>query len=99
MARTVPNKKGFLIIAMTLQEAIEKCKFGFYEPIYGVHLLVDDNTNECLNKYSYIYYVAVLNKVFSKANVKHWLLSAERYEEDIPYEQRYFNYYKQILNL
>lgn len=98
MARVVPNNKGFLIIAMTPIEASDICGFGFNIG-FPHRIIVDDNTNETINNHSYIYYVSVLNRVFSKTTLKHWLESAKRYEEDIPFEQRHFNHYKKLLNL
>lgn len=101
MARKVINKKGFLIIAMTPDEAINKCKFGINISAYNQSILIDDNTNKPLNGEPYVYYVAVLNKLFSKNTIRHWLydISTIRYDEDIAYEKRYYNYYANILKI
>lgn len=101
MARKVINKKEFMIIAMTPNEAIDKCKFGIYIPKYNQTILIDDHTNKPLNTEPYVYYVAVLNKLFSKNTIRHWLYdtSTIRYDEDIAYEKKYYNYYANILKL
>lgn len=98
MARAVNNKKDFKIIVMTPKEAIDKCGFGYYDEETNETLLIDDNTNTVLNDEDYVYYVCVLNRLFSKSVVRRWLKEATRYSEDIPYELRYFDAYMELLN-
>jgi nitrous oxidase accessory protein NosD len=101
MARKVINKKGFLIIAMTPEEAIDKCKFGFHN--YATHetILVNDDSNDILNNENYVYYIAVLNRLFSKSSTRKWLNSEStiRFDEDTLYEEKYYNYYSKILRI
>ena len=103
MAVRVENEKGFLVIAMTTSEAIHDCDFGYANDEKGEYYLVCDNCNELLNahpkKYPIVYYVVVLNRLFCAECYKEWYARATRYDEDIPYEEEYFNYYAKKLNL
>lgn len=99
MAKSVTNEKGFLVIAMTPEEAIDKCKFGIYDPIYGRTILIDDHTNEIINNEPYVYYVAVLNCLFSCNSFRTWLKTATRYVEDIVYEESAYKHYAKLLGL
>lgn len=103
MAALVENKKGFLVIAMTTSEAIHDCDFGYADNEKGEYYLICDNCNELLNvhpkKHLIVYYVAVLNRLFCDKCYKEWYARATRYNEDIPYEERYFNKYAKKLNL
>ena len=56
-----------------------------------------DCNKECPNKD--IYYIAVLNDTMCKECYKKWVKSAKRYAEDIPIENKNFNYYKNLLRL
>ena len=60
-------------------------------------LIIDDNTNEVIQ--GNVYYVAVLNRAFGKKGYKDWYKNATRYEEDIPYEEKHFNYYAEKLGI
>lgn len=98
MARSVKNKKGFKIIAMTPQEAVVKCGFGIYIPSTRHIVLVDDNTNDDITEEPYVYYICVLNRLFSKNTTRNWLKSAIRYNDDVKYELRYHDMYMMLLN-
>lgn len=93
MARRVQNNKGFLIIEMTPKEAIEICGFGW------CGALVCDDCNTPINNNNYIYYIAVLSRVFCKECYEDWASTATRYDEDIDYETEKFEYYAKLLNL
>lgn len=103
MAIRIKNEKGFLIIAMTTVEAIHDCDFGYSDDEKGEYYLLCDNCNELLNihpeKHPVVYYIAVLNRLFCTKCYKEWYATATRYDEDIPYEERYFNKYAKKLNL
>ena len=99
MAKSIVTQKGFRVIAMTPEEAINKCKFGVYESKYSRIILIDDYTNEMLNDESYVYYVAVLNCLFSYKTFRTWLKTATKYAEDDVYEESAYNYYAKLLGL
>ena len=89
MAKRYYNNKGFLIIEMSIREAAFTCNFGVITS-NGIPIIIDDNTNEVI--LGNVYYVAALNLVFSKESYKDWYENATRYEEDMPYEEKHFNY-------
>lgn len=89
MAKKYNNDKGFLIIEMSIPEAIVNCNFG----------MVCDNCNELLVDEESVYYFAALNRLFCKECTDDIIANQERYEEDIPYEVRHYNYYAKKLNL
>lgn len=93
MARRIENNKGFLIIEMTPEEAIDICGFGCYEE------LICDDCNERLNDYECVYYIPVLSSVFCKQCYIDWVNYATRYDEDIEYETKQFNHYAKLLNI
>lgn len=95
MATKVQNEKGFLVIKMSLNEAINTCGFGYNHG--GEAYLLDGNTNDMID--GDVYYVAVLNEVFGEESYNEWYDSATFYKEDIPYEKEHFNYYSNKLNL
>lgn len=103
MAVRVENKKGFLVIAMTISEAIHDYNFGVTNTERAECYLICDNCNKLLNvsplKHPIVYYVAVLNRLLCAECYKEWYANATRYNEDIPYEERYFNKYAKKLNL
>ena len=96
MAKKYDNNKGFLVIEMSIREAAFICNFGGITPS-GIPVIIDDNTNEVIR--GNVYYVAVLNRAFSKEEYDKWYKNATRYKEDIPYEERYFNYYAERLGI
>ena len=59
--------------------------------------LQEKYTNEVIQ--GNVYYVAVLNRVFDKESYEDWYENATRYEEDIPYEEKHFNYYAEKLGI
>ena len=63
----------------------------------GIPVIIDDNTNEVIR--GNVYYVAVLNRVFGKESYEDWYENATRYKEDIPYEEKHFNYYAEKLGI
>uniref|UniRef100_A0AAU8MH95 Uncharacterized protein n=1 Tax=Geladintestivirus 6 TaxID=3233138 RepID=A0AAU8MH95_9CAUD len=96
MAKKYDNNKGFLVIKMSIKEAAFSCNFGFIT-YSGFPIIIDDYTQEIIQ--GKVYYVAVLNRVFSKKSYKIWYNIATRYNEDIPYEENYFNYYAKKLGI
>ena len=90
MAKKYDNDKFFLVIEMSIREAAFTCNFGYIIP-NGIPVIIDDNTNEVIQ--GNVYYVAVLNRVFGKESYEDWYENATRYKEDIPYEEKHFNYY------
>ena len=95
MASKVKNDKGFLVIKMSLDEAVNVCGFGYTEG--GETYLIDANTNDFIG--DTVYYVAILNDIFGEESYKEWYDSAEYYEEDAYYETEQYLYYKRKLNL
>lgn len=95
MASKVKNDKGFLVIKMSLDEAVNVCGFGYTEG--GETYLIDANTNDFIG--NTVYYVAALNDIFGEESYKEWYDSATYYEEDAYYENKHYEYYKQKLNL
>jgi hypothetical protein len=93
MAKIVNNGKGFKVISLSTEDA---ASLGF--GLYGSGTCVCMHCNKsCLS--GDIYYVAVLNDTMCKDCYEEWLKDAKRYSEDIPIEDRNFNYYKEILGL
>lgn len=102
MARRVNNTKGFLVIAMNVAEAVAICKFGVEDIKNKAHLLICDRCNKRLDNIPIndeVYYVAALNHLLCINCYREWIAYAKRYDEDIPYEERYFNKYAKKLNL
>ena len=97
MAKKYDNNKGFLIIEMTFDEAATICNFGC-ETSEG-NIIVCDNCNNKFDSNDKIYYFACLNRAFCKECTDDIIANQERYEEDIPYEERHYNYYAKKLNL
>ena len=96
MAKKYDNNKGFLVIEMSIREAAFTCNFRGITP-NGIPVIIDDNTNEVIR--GNVYYVAALNRAFGKEGYKDWYKNATRYEEDIPYEEKHFNYYAERLGI
>lgn len=66
MAAKFENNKGFLIIEMTPEEAINKCVFGYIDKHQHIDLLVCDNCGDKITYHNKVYYVAVLNRLLCK---------------------------------
>lgn len=96
MAKKYNNNKDFLVIEMSIREAVFTCNFGYIIP-NGISVIIDDNTNEVIR--GNVYYVAALNYAFGKESYKDWYENATRYKEDIPYEEKHFNYYAKRLGI
>ena len=92
MAKKYDNDKDFLVIEMSIREAVFTCNFGYIIPV-----IIDDDTNKVIR--GNVYYVAALNRVFGKESYEDWYENATRYKEDIPYEKKYFNYYAEKLGI
>lgn len=99
MANRVKNDKGFLIIEMTPDEAINICDFGIYDVTDRQTYLICDNCNKLLNFEKQVYYIAVLNYLVDKDCYNDWVSHAKRYNEDIAYEEKLFNKYAAKLAL
>lgn len=93
MARIVNNDKGFKVINLSIEDA---ASLGF--GLYGSGACICMHCNKgCLSED--IHYIAVLNDTMCKDCYEKWLKGAKRYSEDIPIEDRNFNYYKEALGL
>lgn len=100
MARVVQNDKGFKVIALSHEEG-EALGWDIW------HRNDEDTDDLCdflcmrCNKpiEGELYYVAVLNDVMDKECYDRWYKGTTRYTEDIPIEDRNFNYYKEALGL
>ena len=80
------NNKGFLILEISRQEMLDKLEqYG----CLGICDLCGNPTDKGL-------YVAVLNQWFCPDCFYEWYIRAERYEEDIPFEERNYEYYKKL---
>lgn len=95
MAGIVKNEKGFLIIKMSVAEAINKCGFGYYNS----NTLHCDNCNNILKGNVSVYYVAAMNRVLCKECYKEWYAHATRYTADIDFETKQFRHYLITLGL
>ena len=94
MATIINHEKGFKIIKLSPDEALNYARFGIgYE-------LVCDNCNEAffIDDEAELYYIAVLNMIFCKSCYEEWVNNATYYPEDATYELNHFNYYKELLN-
>ncbi len=80
MAKQYKNKKNFLVIQLNFEEVLKI--WGQYG---GVGIC--DRCNKIEKKG---YYVACLNEYFCESCFKQWLKSAVNYEEDRPFEKRYY---------
>lgn len=100
MAKVVNNDKGFKVISLSHEEG-EALGWGIW------HRNDADTDNLCdflcmqCNKpiEGELYYIAVLNDTMDKECYDRWYKNARRYTEDIPIEDRNFNYYKEALGL
>lgn len=115
MAREYFNEKDFLIIEASLTEFVNKCRFGIgnglvvcdkcntilkkdiqQKGIFGkddkpIYYKTIDNS-----KY---YYVAVLNMLFCKDCVEHFIANSPKYDEDRGYELRHYEMVARQLGL
>ena len=96
MAKKYKNDKGFLIIEMSYEEAANKCGFGFGVGI--IKHIVCDVCNEIFSKNDNIYYIAALNQALCKECCDDFINNMDR-TEDIPYEEKHYNYYAEKLKL
>lgn len=92
MAKIVNNDKGFRVISLSKEEAAS-INFG----VDGSGACICMHCGRFIDKD--IYYIAVLNDTMDKECYDKWYEGATRYTEDIPIEERNFNYYKEILGL
>lgn len=83
--KPVETLKGFKVI---------KCPRKILEAATAQIKCVCD---DCLSSPDTGYYVAVLNRWLCPTCYEHWVKSAERYTEDIPIEEKNFNYYLKLL--
>ena len=94
MARKIENKDGFHIIELTVDEAINKCQFGF-----ATKIICDQCNKEIENKDEVIYFIAVLNMAFCKECYEDFITKATYYEEDEDYEIKQYNVVAELLGL
>ena len=99
MATKFENSKGFLIIEMTPEEAINKCNFGYIDKKKHEAFLVCDDCNDVIHFHNNVYYVAVLNRVLCKNCCDRFVNNFKRYEEDKAYEVKHYNYYANKVGL
>lgn len=93
MAKIVKNDKRFKVISLSTEDA---ASIGF--GLYGSGACVCMHCSKgCLS--GDIYYIAVLNDTMCKDCYEKWLKGARRYADDVPYEERNFNRYKEALGL
>lgn len=81
------NNKGFLVLEVSRERMLERLKK------YGCLGICDF----CAVIPERGYYVAVLNRWLCKECFDEWYSDAERYQEDIPIEERNFERYKSLL--
>lgn len=94
MAKKIENEKGFLIIEMTVEEAINDCMFGCAGEI------ICDGCIKCINNpEDIIYYIAVLNMAFCKECLDEFLNRQEHYEEDEDVEKKNYNFIARMVGL
>lgn len=93
MAKIIDNDKEFKVISLSTEDA---ASLGFGIDGSGTCICMRCNKG-CLS--GDIYYIAALNDTMCKNCYEKWVKSAKRYAEDIPIENRNFNYYKKLLCL
>ena len=98
MAKKYDNDKGFLIIEMTYDEATILCNFGC-QTSEDSYFVVCDTCNNRLTNNDKIYYVAVINRALCFDCCNDFIKGCDRHPDDIPYEERHYNYYAKKLNL
>ena len=77
MAKKIENKDGFHIIELTVDEAINKCQFGF-----ATEIICDQCNKVIEDKDEVIYFIAVLNMAFCKECYEDFITKATYYAED-----------------
>lgn len=76
---------------------MEFAAIGMGAPIEFVgRIIICDNCNAECNAGD-VYYIPVLNRVFCQDCFDEWHKTATYYPEDAPYERRYFNSIKKVL--
>lgn len=100
MARIVENDKGFKVIALSHEEG-EKVGWGiWHRNEEDTEDLCDFICMKCLKPIKgELYYVAALNDTMDEKCYKEWYSHAKHYFDDVPIENRNFNYYKNMLDL
>ena len=93
MAKVINNNKEFKVISLSTEDA---ASLGFGIDGSGACICMSCG-KRCLS--GDIYYIAVLNDTMCKNCYEKWVRSAKRYTEDIPIENKNFNYYKKLLRL
>lgn len=99
MAKVLKNNKNFRVIKLNSLDDIERCGFGFRNNKSNTIEVVCDNCNKLCNSNEELYYVAVLNRLFCKDCYFNWYSRAQRYAEDIPYEEKLFKVYAKALGI
>lgn len=94
MAKKIENEKGFLVIEMTVEEAINDCMFG-----YAGEIVCDGCNKYTNNPEDIIYYIAVLNMAFCKECLDEFLNRQEHYEEDKDIEEKNYNFIARMVGL
>lgn len=85
MAKVIENTKGFLLIEATRTELFKIGGMGICDYCNAT------SENGVI--------IAVLNEWFCMDCYNDWLKRAKRYSEDIPIEERNFEYYKRVFNV
>lgn len=94
MAKKIENKKGFLVIEMTVEEAINKCMFGHNDEI-----ICDNCNKDMVNPNDVIYYVAVLNMAFCKDCLDEFIERQDRFEEDADVEAKNYEFIADMVGI
>ena len=82
----VKTSEGFLILKVSNQELAKAT---------GTEQCICDH---CINPAEYGYYVAVLNSWLCPLCYADWKKRATRYSEDIPVEERNYQFYKNLIS-
>jgi hypothetical protein len=90
MASIVENEKGFKVIKLSEDEA----RFLGWGVPEGIICM---GCNEIIK--GDIYFPCVLNDTFDKDCYEEWIKEAKYYPEDSKFEDRVFNYLKELLML
>lgn len=91
MAAKFKNNKGFLIIEMTPEEAINKCAFGHIDKHQHIDLLVCDDCGDNITYHNKVYYVALINSLLCKDCCEYFVKNFN--------EVAHYNYYANKLGL